>query len=55
MAQERSKTPFAAFDHCSAPIPASEEGKVLYRKPAYLICTDPQLALEEFLQYYLCR
>ena len=28
---------------------------MLYRKPAYLICTDPQLALEKFLQYYLWR
>ena len=32
-----------------------KKAKLLYRKPAYLICTDPQLALEEFLQYYLWR
>ncbi|MBI3192405.1 MAG: hypothetical protein HYZ36_07045 [Pedosphaera parvula] len=30
-------------------------GKLLYRQPAYLICTDPQLALEEFLQQFLWR
>ncbi len=29
--------------------------KVLYRRPAFLVCTDPQLALEEFLQDYLWR
>ena len=29
--------------------------KLLYRQPAYLICTDPDLALEHFLQYYLWR
>jgi len=26
-----------------------------YRKPAYLICTDPNLALEKFLQNYIWR
>ncbi len=30
-------------------------GKLLYRQPAYLLCTDPQLALEEFLQQFLWR
>jgi len=29
--------------------------KLLYRQPAYLICTDPDLALEHFIQYYLWR
>ena len=29
--------------------------KRLYRQPAYLICTDPDLALEYFIQYYLWR
>lgn len=29
--------------------------KMLYRQPAYLICTDPDLPLEEFLQNYLWR
>jgi hypothetical protein len=29
--------------------------KLLYRQPAYLICTDPALALEHFIQYYLWR
>jgi hypothetical protein len=29
--------------------------RMLYRQPAYLICTDPDLSLEEFLQYYLWR
>ena len=32
-----------------------KKAKLLYRKPAYLICTDPQLAVEKFLQYYLWR
>lgn len=30
-------------------------GKRLYRQPAYLICTDPDLALEELLQSYIWR
>lgn len=30
-------------------------GKLLYRQPAFLVCTDLQLSLEEFLQYYLWR
>ena len=30
-------------------------GKLLYRQPAFLMCTDPQLALEDFLQDYLWR
>jgi hypothetical protein len=30
-------------------------GKTLYRQPAYLICTDPDLPLHELLQGYLWR
>jgi len=30
-------------------------GKLLYRQPAYLICTDPDLPLEKVVQYYLWR
>jgi hypothetical protein len=30
-------------------------GKLLYRQPAYLICTDPNLPTPELLQYYLWR
>lgn len=30
-------------------------GKLLYRRPAYLICTDPDAPLEELLQEYLWR
>jgi hypothetical protein len=30
-------------------------GKLLYRQPAFLICTDPQMALEDLLQDYLWR
>lgn len=29
--------------------------RMLYRQPAYLICTDPDMPLEKFLQYYLWR
>jgi hypothetical protein len=29
--------------------------KLLYRQPAYLICTDPDLPLEQVVQYYLWR
>lgn len=29
--------------------------KLLYRQPAYLICTDPGLPLDELIQYYLWR
>lgn len=30
-------------------------GRLLYRQPAYLICTDPQMSPEEFLQHFLWR
>lgn len=30
-------------------------GKLLYRQPAFLICTDPDLSAETFLQYFLWR
>ncbi|MFZ2281898.1 MAG: transposase [Prosthecobacter sp.] len=33
----------------------SQGGKMLYRQPAYLICTNPGLPLEEVLQAYLWR
>jgi len=29
--------------------------KLLYRKPAFLICTDPDLPLEKIVQYYVWR
>jgi hypothetical protein len=29
--------------------------KMLYRQPAYLLCTQPELPLEKLLQYYLWR
>ena len=29
--------------------------KLLYRQPAYLICTDPNLPLDQIIQYYLWR
>lgn len=29
--------------------------KILYRQPAYLICTDPDLSLAQVIQYYLWR
>lgn len=30
-------------------------GKLLYRQPAYLLCTDLDMPIEELLQYYLWR
>jgi hypothetical protein len=30
-------------------------GKLLYRQPAYLLCTDLDMAIQEVLQYYLWR
>lgn len=30
-------------------------GKLLYRQPAFLVCTDPDLPIEEFLQDFLWR
>lgn len=30
-------------------------GRLLYRQPAYLMCTDPLLAIQEFLQEFLWR
>lgn len=30
-------------------------GKMLYRQPAYLVCTDTKLSLRKLLQYYLWR
>ena len=32
-----------------------QKGKLLYRKPAYLICTTPEASLEDILQHYLWR
>lgn len=32
-----------------------EGGRLLYRQPAYLLCTDPDLPVEQLLQYYLWR
>ena len=29
--------------------------RILYRQPAYLICTDPDMPIEKLLQYYLWR
>ncbi len=33
----------------------NQKGKLLYRQPAYLICTDPTMAIAALLQYYLWR
>jgi hypothetical protein len=33
----------------------TKNGPTLYRQPAYLICTDPDLPLDELVQYYLWR
>ncbi len=33
----------------------TKNGRVLYRKPAYLICTDPQADIRKVLQAYLWR
>jgi hypothetical protein len=30
-------------------------GKLHYRQPAFLVCTDPDLPVEQFLQYFLWR
>jgi hypothetical protein len=33
----------------------TKNGKLLYRKPAYLICTDPNADIREILQAYIWR
>ncbi len=33
----------------------TKHGRTLYRKPAYLICTDPDLPLQQLVQEYLWR
>lgn len=33
----------------------TKNSRLLYRKPAYLICTDPDLSSQDILQYYLWR
>lgn len=33
----------------------NQKSKILYRNPAYLICTDPSIAVEKVLQAYLWR
>lgn len=33
----------------------TKQSRVLYRKPAYLICTDPQASIQEILQAYVWR
>jgi hypothetical protein len=32
-----------------------KSGDTLYRRPAYLVCTDPKLSIQEILQYYVWR
>jgi hypothetical protein len=32
-----------------------KKGRLLYRKPAYLLCTDPALSLEQIIQAYVWR
>jgi hypothetical protein len=33
----------------------SKGSRLLYRQPAYLICTDPRMALRDIVQFYLWR
>ena len=33
----------------------TKNSRVLYRQPAYLICTDPQLPLKQIVQFYIWR
>ena len=33
----------------------TKNGKLLYRQPAYVICSDPQAPLEDIIQHYLWR
>jgi hypothetical protein len=33
----------------------NRQGRLLYRKPAYLICTDPALPVERIVQYNIWR
>jgi hypothetical protein len=33
----------------------SKRGRLLYREPAYLLCTDPSLSAKQILQHYLWR
>lgn len=33
----------------------TKHGRILYRQPAYLICTDPDLSLQQLVQEYLWR
>ena len=33
----------------------NDNGKILYRKPAYLLCSDPKLPLDQLLQACVWR
>lgn len=33
----------------------TKKSRVLYRKPAYLLCIDSEIAIQDFLQFYLWR
>ena len=33
----------------------TKSGRTLYRQPAYLICTDPDLSLQQIIQWYVWR
>lgn len=37
------------------PYKLSTHSKTLYRKPAYLICTDPEASIKDIVQHYLWR
>ncbi len=33
----------------------TKKGRLLYRQPAYIVCSDPDMPIEKILQYYLWR
>ena len=45
----------APLAYRKTPTPGRPTGKTLYRDPAFLICTDPDLSLEQIVQQYFWR
>jgi hypothetical protein len=45
----------APLAYRKTPTPSRPTGKVLYRQPAFLICTDPELPLPQIVQQYFWR
>jgi hypothetical protein len=45
----------APLAYCRRPTPGRPQGKILYRQPAFLLCTNPALPVQQIVQQYFWR